>query len=126
MITGIRLLLAHGANAQIRATRGNAKAKTPLHAAARSGNDACLSLLLEHGAQLEARDAEGLTPLFLAAGFNDGNNCLTLLLEHGADINARAPEGHTPLMSATTNGMLNNAKVMLRYNPSIDNRDGEG
>jgi ankyrin repeat protein len=122
----VRLLLEHGASPQIRATKGNAKAKTPLHAAARSGNHECLSLLLQHGAQVEISDGEGLTPLFLAAGFNDGNKCVKILLEHGADINARAPEGHTPLMTATTNGMLNNSEVLLAYDPDIDNRDGEG
>lgn len=122
----VRLLLEHGASPQIRATKGNAKAKTPLHAAARSGNHECLSLLLQHGAQVEISDGEGLTPLFLAAGFNDGNKCVKILLEHGADINARAPEGHTPLMTAMTNGMLNSSEVLLAYDPDIDNRDGEG
>lgn len=102
------------------------KAKTPLHAAARSGNHECPSLLLQHGAQVEIGDGEGLTPLFLAAGFNDGNKCVKVLLEHGADINAGAPEGYTPLMAAMTNGMLNNSEVLLAYDPDIESRDDEG
>jgi ankyrin repeat protein len=122
----VRLLLEHGASPHIRATKGNAKAKTPLHAAARSGNHKCLSLLLQHGAPVEISDGEWLTPLFLAAGFNDRNKCVKVLLEHGAYINARAPEGHTPLMAATTNGMLNNSEVLLAHDPDIDIRDVEG
>jgi ankyrin repeat protein len=78
------------------------------------------------GAPVEISDGEGLTPLFLAACFNDWNKCVKVLLEHGADINARAPEGHTPLMAATANGMLNNSEVLLAYDPDIDIRDVEG
>lgn len=41
--------------------------QTPLHAAARRGHAAVVSLLLRSGAAVNARDAEGHSPLLLAA-----------------------------------------------------------
>lgn len=40
--------------------------QTPLHAAARRGHTAAVSLLLRSGAAVDARDPEGLSPLLLA------------------------------------------------------------
>ena len=73
---------------------------TPLHIAA-SGNDLKkVSLLLEKGAELEARDTRGWTPLLLAAQFSSTPEIVQLLLEKGADVNARDTLGWTPLMFA--------------------------
>ena len=70
---------------------------TPLHIAA-SGNDLKkVSLLLEKGAELEARSTNGGTPLMLAAQFSSTPEIVQLLLEKGADINARGPGDMTPL-----------------------------
>lgn len=55
--------------------------------------DGCL---LDNGAQLEARDKGGMTPLHRAAW--TANTALTAFyLEKGADIDARDNNGKTPL-----------------------------
>lgn len=38
----------------------------PLHKAAETGDDETINQLLDHGAQIEARNSRGLTPLFVA------------------------------------------------------------
>ena len=52
-------------------------------------------LLVEHGADVNARDNNGLTPLSIAAGYN--LECTQYLLAHGADINARDNNNRTIL-----------------------------
>ena len=76
---------------------------TPLNIAA-SGNDLKkVSLLLEKGAELEARDIDGWTPLMVAAGKSSTPEIVQLLLEKGAELNARSTAGGTPLMFAARN-----------------------
>lgn len=69
----VQVLLAHGADANL-ATRPGAetgcfmrdcrtKGETPLHRAAAFGTEATLDLLLAAGARVEAKDANGDTPL---------------------------------------------------------------
>jgi len=69
----VRVLLAHGADVN-RATTPRAetgcfmrdcrtKGETPLHRAAAFGTEATIDMLLAAGARLDARDANGDTPL---------------------------------------------------------------
>jgi hypothetical protein len=55
--------------------------------------------LLDHGADINARDEEGVTPLIWALN-RKWNRTAHLLLERGADIHLRTREGFTPLMAA--------------------------
>eukprot|EP01061_Rhynchopus_euleeides_P014131 TRINITY_DN24563_c0_g1_i1.p1 TRINITY_DN24563_c0_g1~~TRINITY_DN24563_c0_g1_i1.p1 ORF type:complete len:195 (+),score=37.57 TRINITY_DN24563_c0_g1_i1:99-683(+) len=56
---------------------------SPLHAAASTGSLDCLTLLIEAGATLEARNALGLTPAHLAAVQSE-DDCALALLRAGA------------------------------------------
>lgn len=69
---------------------------SPLCWASLSGNDQAVSLLLERGADLRARDSSGNTPLHEASLFCHPRT-VRLLLEHGADRSARNKAGSTPL-----------------------------
>ena len=57
--------------------------------------------LIETGADVNARDAQGNTPLILAS-FYASPKCVELLLEKGADANAANQAGVTPLIRAAT------------------------
>ncbi|HXL01820.1 MAG TPA: ankyrin repeat domain-containing protein [Candidatus Atribacteria bacterium] len=55
---------------------------------------------IEAGANVNARDENGMTPLMHAAGANQNPEVIKVLLEAGAEVNARDEDGWTPLMQA--------------------------
>lgn len=61
---------------------------TPLHTAARHGSAAAAEILLQHGANLDARDGEGRNPLHYAAYWYQPE-VIRVLLANGADPNAQ-------------------------------------
>jgi len=87
--------------------------RTALHRAVCHGGDhrRTVEVLLEHGANLEARDEDEQTPLILAAGHrqsyesgtNDCSICLVLLVA-GAETTAKDLYGKTALDKARQNG----------------------
>lgn len=56
---------------------------------------AIVKVLIEHGADINARDDTGFTPLHWAVGRNAPETA-RLLVESGADVNAKTNEGKTP------------------------------
>ena len=93
-----RLLLDRGA--EVDAESGPIRTR-PLHMAARRGHVPIAAVLIEHGADIEARDIDGATPLRRAV--NCGHpDIVALLLAHGADPHAPDRRGRTPLDAART------------------------
>ena len=83
-----------------------------MHIAAISGHVGALEYLLGRGAQLEAKDAQGLTALHFAAhGGQVG--ALEYLLDRGAQLEATSPQGHTALSLAMSGGKVE-AIALLR------------
>jgi ankyrin repeat protein len=83
--------------------RGEAKPIAPeLVTAIRDADAQAVRKLLDDGADIKARDAEGNTPLILASLYASPE-CVALLLERGADANAANRVGATALIRAATN-----------------------
>ena len=99
---------------------------TPMHAAARVGHADILSLLLEHGADLEGRAKYNMTPLHQAS-WNGRLEAARLLLDHGADINAREEEDWTPLhCAARTRNNIQVVQLLLERGADANARDVHG
>jgi ankyrin repeat protein len=74
---------------------------TPLHYAAKHGEIEAVEFLIKAGADIEARDFYGLTPLQHSITEAISPETLELLIWAGADVNTRDVEGETPLMRAS-------------------------
>jgi ankyrin repeat protein len=72
-----------------------------LVAAIRNADRQAIRKLLDNGADVNARDAEGNTPLILAS-FYASPQCLELLIHKGADVNAANKAAVTALIRAAT------------------------
>ena len=71
---------------------------TPLAEACRHlGNQAVLKFLLDHGANINAQDAQGWTPLMHSLRYWCTNEYVHLLLQYKADAMIRAKDGRTVL-----------------------------
>jgi ankyrin repeat protein len=71
--------------------------------ATEAGDVGQMETLLAKGAEVNARNAHGWTPLHIAAAGGD-LAVVALLLKHGADVHAQSHIGATPLDNATTRG----------------------
>jgi ankyrin repeat protein len=94
-------------------------------AAAESGNVQEVDRLLAAGADVNARDSQGETPLFYAS-FSGSKEVAELLLAHGADINAPDREGLTPLHAAAYQGRREVVGLLIRKGANVNARSKDG
>ncbi len=88
------MLLDHKADPNIVGTRG-----TALHAAIESGDEEIVNLLLNHGANVDAANAHGETPLFIAASMGK-KPLVARLLQLKADPSIRDINGQSAIDAA--------------------------
>jgi hypothetical protein len=82
-------------------------------------------LLLQQGADVNAKDAMGVTPLHLAVQSED-SMLATILLEKGANIHARTQQGETPLHVVAAQGRLGMAEVLVVHGADVNAADNLG
>ena len=105
---------------------------TPLHVAGRAaaalpGHDAkgVVQTLCDFGADLDARDSRGNTPLHAAAGAGAAA-AVAALLDAGADAAARNTNQDTPLHSAVWHRRDACASLLVRYGAPLGARNRRG
>ncbi|XP_010468100.1 PREDICTED: serine/threonine-protein phosphatase 6 regulatory ankyrin repeat subunit A-like [Camelina sativa] len=88
---------------------------TPLHTAHRC----CAELLLDRGANIDARDHKGATPLHCASALGD-ESAVSFLLLHGASTEARDSKQMTPLHVACAKDRWVCAQLLLEAGADIN------
>ena len=101
------------------AARTTPKAATALHHAAEQGNTGVARVLIELGADVNARCSVGYTPLHWAT-LKNRVQVATLLIDSKADLNAKQRDGWTPLHIAAENGREDVCQALLATGHRID------
>lgn len=107
-------------NAVVTATNRNGM--TALHNAA---SGAMAELLVDRGADVNARDDIGWTPLHCAARIC-ANGVVEVLVARGADINATNNDAWTPLHWAARDGCKETVEFLLAHKASVNCTNDEG
>jgi len=114
--TTTRILLSRGASTNCATNDGC----TAMHLHAKNNSNLSLEVILDSGADMEAKDEEGETPLCCAAYSPLGTDALRLLLDRGADMKHFAgPNKLTPLGFAVSSGNIPGMRVLLDRDASV-------
>jgi len=97
-----------------------------MSASDRFGGEKTAALLIAHGANVNFRDSEGMTPL-LKSSFSGYPKTVRILLENGANPNAQNEKGETPLMKSLSGGYHNITAYLLHHgaDPLIQDKEGK-
>ena len=82
-------------------------------------NDKLREILLEHGADVNAKNDDGNTPLLFA----DQLEIVKILIEHGADVNVKNNNGDTPLFFANQFEIV---KILIKHGADVNAKNNDG
>jgi ankyrin repeat protein len=110
---------------QIINTRDVTTGETALHLVTKRKDKTWMAFLLEHGANPDVHDRDGVTPIQIAAnlGFIDG---VELLLQYKASPTEANDAGETPLITATHRRDLSMVKLLLAGGGDPERPDSSG
>ncbi len=97
---------------------------TALILAVTAGDEPTVTLLLDHGADIEKRDAYGFTPLICAVSSHKFE-VAKMLLDRGAKPDQRNMYGDTALVFAANDGQNNLVKLLLSKGADINGGGGD-
>ena len=98
---------------------------TALMWAAMNGRSEVVKILLDAGADVNAKTEGGTTALMLAA-FLDNTEVAKILLNAGANVNARTKDGRTALIEAASEGRVKIVKTLLDAGADVNAKDKDG
>ncbi len=106
-------------------TRDLTTGETALHIVTARRDLTWMSFLISRGANVNVRDAKGVTPLVLATnlGFVEGAD---LLISKSARVDESNYAGETPLITAVHNRNIQLMRVLLKAGANPDRADNSG
>ena len=93
--------------------------------AAEKGYADIVKVLIANGADVKAKDENGITVLMWAAG-NNHIETVKVLIANGADVNAKDNYGETVLMWAASNIHIEIVKVLIANGADVNAKDNYG
>lgn len=99
--------------------------RTSLHIAAGLGDTQKIKRYIDKGDDVNARDMEGITPLFMALLENQ-LDAAKILLEQDADVNIPDKDGTVPLSAAAGIGSKFLVKAMLSKGSNVNYQEKDG
>jgi len=105
--------------------RNQYNGKTPLHESILSNKPNCANVLIDKGADLNAKDTDGKTPLIWALE-NGQIEVAKLLIEKGAEVHAKNRYGYTPLILAIRNDHNEIAKLLIEKGAELNEKNTYG
>ena len=98
---------------------------TALHYAGKHKHADVVQVLIDAGADIEAKTDKGHSPLHLASRSGEVATVMKLV-EGGADVRATDDEGNTCLILAAYNGHTDTVQVLIDAGAEIETKAGEG
>ena len=112
----VKLFLDKGADANMIVDDYN---HTPLILASFKDANETAQILLDHGADPDAREIKGRTPLHIAIARNN-EGLFDLLIKYKADLNVRNSDGFTPLQLAIFDSKIRLANKLIDSGADLD------
>ena len=106
-------------------TRDITSGETALHIVTARRDLTWMSFLIAKGANVNVRDAKGVTPLVLASNLNFIEG-VELLVTKGAKVDESNNAGETPLITAVHNKNIALMRVLLKAGANPDRADNSG
>lgn len=114
----LEFLIQHGFDVN----RKDKRKIAAIHYLAQSGSYDALNSIIEAGANINAKDGNGNTPLILSISRNRPRNT-TLLLDHGADVNIVNRLKKNALMTIAPKKQITNLLRILALTKNVDAQD---
>ncbi|XP_044728090.1 putative ankyrin repeat protein RF_0381 isoform X1 [Chrysoperla carnea] len=118
-----KLILTSGSEVNSKTYNYKNSSNTPLHFAVINVDIEIIKMLLVRGANINAQNILGQTPLYNMIENDDQVEIFELLLKHEADVNVKDDCGQTPLFGAIQNNRLEIIELLLKHKADINAED---
>ena len=98
--------------------------ETPLHMAGWFDAVEVAEVLIAHNADVHAKNNNGFTPLYYAAG--GAVKAVEVLIAHGADVNAKNDNNFTPLHLASWQNAVEAAEILITHGADVHAKTNKG